>query len=108
MVANAWLTEAECADRLHISVRTFRERCAEASVRGIKPGRERLITEADFQTVVAYLDRRATSRTPRTPPAAPVDVRRALARSETQRLARRVPRPRSVTSLALERGDKDG
>lgn len=102
MSAVAWLTEAEFAERLHITIRTLKQRLAEANIRGVRPGRSRLFSEADFQTLLSYLDQRATSLTPRTAPVVPVNVRRAVARSDTRRLLQRVKR--LVTSLEMEKG----
>lgn len=106
MLANSLLTEAEAAARLHISIRTLRDRMAEAGVRGIKPGRKRLLPEGDFQTLIEYLARRTTNLGARTAPGVPVNVRRATARFDTARLLKKVPRP--VVKLALEKGGHDG
>ena len=93
------------AERLHIIVKTLIRRMAGAGVHGIKPGRHRLLSQADIATLPAYLERRATSLARRTPPGVPVDIRRQLHRAETSRLLKKVPRP--VTKLDLERGDAD-
>jgi hypothetical protein len=39
---------------------------AEAEVRGLKRGRQQLLTEADYLSLVAYLGRRAEALGPRT------------------------------------------
>lgn len=84
------LTSADLAARLWITVRILERQLAEAAIRGLKPGRSRLFTETDFQTLVAYLDQRPTNLAPRNPPGVPVKVRRAVARSATTRLHRQL------------------
>jgi len=95
------LTLDVIAERLRINIKTLNRRLAEAGIRGIKPGRERLLTEVDFANLVEHLDRRATSLTPRSPLGVPVAVRRQLHRSETKWLLQRVKRP--VTKIDLGR-----
>lgn len=55
------LTSADLAARLWITVRILDRQLAEAAIRGLKPGRSRLFTETDFETLVAYLDQRPTN-----------------------------------------------
>ena len=90
MSKNSFSTLAEVAESRHINVKTLLRRMAECGVRGVKPGRARLLTEADIAKLDAHLDQRATALAPVKPPLAVVNLRRQLHRSETKRLLQRV------------------
>jgi excisionase family DNA binding protein len=96
------ITLDEAAARLRgITVKTLKRRLAEAGIRGIKPGRERLLSEADYKALVVYLEQRAGTLAPRTPPV-PSPLRRRIQRAATKRLLQGVRRG-PVTSMMLER-----
>lgn len=98
----------EAARRLRVSVKTVQRRCAEAGIRGLRPGSKMMLAEADYAALVAYLYDRAPALAPDPRQMAgrtAQEALRAVHRRETRRLVDGVRdrRSRKVVALDLER-----